>query len=297
MENLKFRNFWNGEDATKSLLRDIFNPLTTDGRRVTVTSVYPKKSLITGLKSRYIQKFSGLETRNERRMFDSYQIVPADQEADINIWYSAENARPPVEGYDLSISCDPSDGLLKNIFFPYWATQGGASIEEVSQYQKVLCNSRETVEIRENSICALVGNPHPTRLHVLKVLANSFKVDCYGPVFGRVIPDKSKLLQNYRFNLCFENDLYPGYLSEKPFESWMSGCIPIWWGIDRGDYLNPEGILDFTSMTISDLIQRIDELENNPQKVAKILRAPILLRPFDLRLLQKEIIESLASVL
>ena len=163
------------------------------------------------------------------------------------------------------------------------------------QFQKVLVNRRRTVTIRENSICALVGNPHPTRLHVLKVLANYYKVDCFGPVFGRIIQNKEELLKKYRFNLCFENDLYPGYLSEKPFESWIAGCIPIWWGLDRGDFLNPEAILDFTSMTISDLTNRIDELESYPEKMAEMLKTPILLKPFNLRLLQEQIVESVKS--
>ena len=282
MEDILFRNFWGATASAKSVLLDILKPLTLSGKRVTVTSVFPKKTILTGLTTRYIQRFSNLETRIERRMFNSYQLVPADEKADINIWYSAENMRGPIEGYDLSISCDLTDALQKNIFFPYWATQGGGSIEEVLQYQKILSSTRRMEAIRENSICALVGNPHPTRLRVLKILANTHKVDCYGPVFGKVISNKQEVLSNYRFNLCFENDLYPGYLSEKPFESWISGCIPIWWGLDRGDYLNPEAILDFTSMTISDLIHQIDELENNPKRLEEMLNAPILQKPFDI---------------
>lgn len=290
MENIHFRNFWPAEDATKLVLRDILSPLVRNANRVTVTSTYPRMTLVTGLKSRYIQKFADLETRNMRRLLNNYQLVPPDEKADINVWYSAENVRCPIEGYDLSISCDPTDVLLKNIFFPYWSTQGGKSIEEVMQYQKILINRREAQTLRENSICALVGNPHPTRLHVLKILESFYKVDCFGPVFGKVIQDKEKLLRDYRFNLCFENDLYPGYLSEKPFESWLAGCIPIWWGLDRGDFLNPEAILDFTTMTVSDLINRIDELERYPQKVVEMLRIPILLKTFDFRLLQEQIV-------
>ena len=295
MEIIQFRNFWTAEDATKSLLREIFSPLARNGRRVTVTSVYPKKTLITGLTSRYIQKFASLETRNKRRLLNSYQLVPPDEKADINIWYSGENARPPVDGYDLSISCDPTDNSLNNIYFPYWASQGGFSIEESLNYQRILTSPREWKSTRENTICALVGNPHPTRLHVLRVLAERYKVDCYGPVFGRIIQNKEELLKNYRFNLCFENDLYPGYLSEKPFESWIAGCIPIWWGLDRGEFLNPEAILDFTSMSILDLTNRIDELESRPEKITEMLGTPILLKPFDLKLLQEQVVESVRS--
>ena len=102
MDNLKFRNLWPAEDATKSLLRDFLKPLGESGKKITVTSVYPRRSLATGLRSRYIQKIADLETRNERRIFDTYQLIPPDENAEINIWYSGENARPPIDGYDFS---------------------------------------------------------------------------------------------------------------------------------------------------------------------------------------------------
>ena len=38
--------------------------------------------------------------------------------------------------------------------------------------------------------------------------------------------------RNYRYFLCFENDLYPGYVTEKPIEAWASGSVPLWRGID-----------------------------------------------------------------
>ena len=61
MENVHFRNFWPAEDATKLVLRDIFSPLARNGKRVTVTSTYPRMTLVTGLTSRYIQKFANLD--------------------------------------------------------------------------------------------------------------------------------------------------------------------------------------------------------------------------------------------
>ena len=42
--------------------------------------------------------------------------------------------------------------------------------------------------------------------------------------------NKHKWLQNYKFNLCFENSSYPGYLTEKLFDAYNAGCVPIYWG-------------------------------------------------------------------
>lgn len=41
---------------------------------------------------------------------------------------------------------------------------------------------------------------------------------------------KRSLLQNYRYNICAENSCNTGYVTEKIFEAYFCGCIPIYWG-------------------------------------------------------------------
>ncbi len=41
---------------------------------------------------------------------------------------------------------------------------------------------------------------------------------------------KMEWLKNYKFNLCFENASFPGYLTEKLFDAYNAGCVPIYWG-------------------------------------------------------------------
>ena len=42
--------------------------------------------------------------------------------------------------------------------------------------------------------------------------------------------DKVSTLSGYRFALCFENTAFPGYITEKIFDSFAAGCIPIYLG-------------------------------------------------------------------
>ncbi|WP_284776278.1 glycosyltransferase family 10 [Agrobacterium sp. lyk4-40-TYG-31] len=45
------------------------------------------------------------------------------------------------------------------------------------------------------------------------------------------VEDKEKTMGNYRFNLCYENAInFRGYLTEKIFDSLISGCVPIYLG-------------------------------------------------------------------
>lgn len=41
---------------------------------------------------------------------------------------------------------------------------------------------------------------------------------------------KLKFLDSYRFNICFENGSYPGYVTEKLFNALQVKTMPIYWG-------------------------------------------------------------------
>lgn len=46
-----------------------------------------------------------------------------------------------------------------------------------------------------------------------------------------VCADKTETLKNYRFSICYENTKnQPGYITEKIFDSFMAGSVPIYWG-------------------------------------------------------------------
>ncbi|EAH8324193.1 hypothetical protein EUZ10_09625, partial [Campylobacter coli] len=54
-----------------------------------------------------------------------------------------------------------------------------------------------------------------------------------GPIgnrYGNFSDSKNRWLKNYKFNICFENGSSPGYITEKLFQAYAGGCIPIYWG-------------------------------------------------------------------
>lgn len=53
------------------------------------------------------------------------------------------------------------------------------------------------------------------------------------------VPSKLETLKKYRFAVCYENvkDL-PGYITEKIFDCFFAGCVPIYWGAPNvSDYI------------------------------------------------------------
>ncbi|WP_374980280.1 glycosyltransferase family 10 [Pseudomonas solani] len=48
------------------------------------------------------------------------------------------------------------------------------------------------------------------------------------------ISTKREVLERYQFSICYENarDI-PGYITEKIFDSFFAGCVPVYWGADN----------------------------------------------------------------
>lgn len=103
------------------------------------------------------------------------------------------------------------------------------------------------------------------RLRVIKFFSQSNDFDLYGgrwdkrPFFpfwhyyssiqrcwrGRVDDDKIKTFASYKFSIAFENSKYPGYVSEKIFDSFLAGCIPVYLGApDITDYVPADCFID-----------------------------------------------------
>ena len=60
------------------------------------------------------------------------------------------------------------------------------------------------------------------------------------------VEDKLGTLRHFRFALCFENCVFPGYVTEKVFDCFLSGCVPIYLGApDITDFIPKESFIDF----------------------------------------------------
>jgi hypothetical protein len=59
------------------------------------------------------------------------------------------------------------------------------------------------------------------------------------------VDDKLKAMTGFRFALCFENCVFPGYVTEKIFDCFFAGCIPVYWGApDISDFVPRETFVD-----------------------------------------------------
>ncbi len=72
-------------------------------------------------------------------------------------------------------------------------------------------------------------------------------------------------LQKYKFSICYENAKdYSGYITEKLFDSFFAGCVPIYWGADNiFDYVPKDCFIDKRDFkTYKELYKHIKNMDD-----------------------------------
>lgn len=114
-----------------------------------------------------------------------------------------------------------------------------------------------------------------SRLNRFKFLTGLLKPNY--PSYRGSIESKREILQKYKFAICYENvkDI-PGYITEKIFDCFFAGCVPVYWGapnvtdhipadsfIDRRDFKNYEELYHYLkNMPDNEYTGYLDSIKN-----------------------------------
>ena len=143
----------------------------------------------------------------------------------VRIFFTAENIRTDWDIADYGIDFDMIEVgdrhcHILNTFF------GLYGYEDKLKSRTHNTASRFCGVVVSNGGCTM-------RTNIFNLLSKYKHVDSGGRWnnnIGAPIGNKIEWLKNYKFNICFENSSYPGYLTEKLFDAFKAGCIPIYWG-------------------------------------------------------------------
>lgn len=231
---------------------------------------------------------------------NSYEFIPFSNDTDIliyscfgkshnkvsskvkKIFYTGENLRPNYNDCQYSLTFDFDSYNGKNIRLPLWILQ-------IDWFNKTNYTNPQYVipleEIRTNPLtkknkdkfCCIVFNSRsPHRWEIIEKLGKYKKVDCYGKPFGNWFygeDNKLKTISNYKFNICFENSISPGYYTEKMIHAKTAGCLPLYWADNNSHKdFNPRSFLnlyDFDSL--DSFIEKIIYLDENNFEYTKIV--------------------------
>ena len=135
-----------------------------------------------------------------------------------------------------------------------------------------------------NKFCAAVisnGKPNSFRIKFINELNKYKKIDMGGKFKNNVggpVENKIEFLSNYKFSFAMENSEGEGYTSEKIYQSFISGTIPIYYGnYNIDEFYNPKTyILVKDERDIKKKIEYIKKIDNNDKLYKSILKLNVV---------------------
>ena len=162
----------------------------------------------------------------------------------ISIFFSGEDNLPNLSMFDITLSGTKiQDDRI--IYFPLWFLNidwfdKQSHMTDVMTRLGRPIKPIELVSVsknKKNLFCSAVfRNQHFLRLYAVSQLEKYGKCDVYGK--NNAVTVKTDVLEPYIYNLCFENSVSPGYVTEKLIEAKVCGCVPIYYGypLDENKY-------------------------------------------------------------
>jgi hypothetical protein len=199
--------------------------------------------------------------RAGRKVFYAGEPVPHRPNADFNITFDASNAI--------------------NTRLPLW----------VCYFDHALLTSNTRQIPKREKFCSYIASQpgfENNRQTFVERLSSQYKrVDCGGKhlnnIGGAIPPGanasgKIEHGKQYKFAMAFENKQYPGYVTEKIYDAYKSGCIPIYWGtpdiikdFNPSTFINANDFSDFDA-----LIDHIRRVDCDDELYASYFKDPVL---------------------
>ncbi len=163
----------------------------------------------------------------------------------LTLFHTAENLRHNHIKADFAISHDLNVQSEKHFRLPYWMEMVDWSHEGIvgnrnPRYGELLKLERLQAPLgdqflkRDQKAVLITSHLREPRATYYAALKKLMPVDGMGPYFDKTIKDhhkstylKKDILANYAFNLCPENGIHSGYVTEKIPEAFAAGCLPI----------------------------------------------------------------------
>ena len=195
----------------------------------------------------------------------------------IKIATFTENKIPNFNEADYAISQAHINYLDRYLKYPSFLWNNIKLIEKMRE------KALNTTPLRTKFCAAIISNNVTSfRVKFINELNKYKKIDMGGKFLnnvGGLVKNKLEFLSSYKFSIAMENSEGDGYVSEKIFDSLISGTIPIYYGdytID--EFINPKSfILIKNERNIKEKIEYIKEIDNNPEKYLNIIKESILI--------------------
>jgi hypothetical protein len=212
-----------------------------------------------------------------------------DPNKTVKIFYTGENQRPWDYQAHYAISFDhvENDKMYRLPLYVIYDWHNRMK-NETSWFTYRRYETDLDADKKQKFCSFVVRNPNCQRRNdFFHKLSKHKHVDSGGPLFNNIgyvldygdaaMKAKNDWLRDYKFNICFENSSYPGYTTEKLYEAYIGGTIPIYWGSPTIEVdFNPNAFLNWYDYGSDEaLIEEVLMLDSNPHRYKEMYMQPL----------------------
>ena len=247
-----------------------------------------------------------------KSMRNDIEVVPLSNETDVliytcfgsqhhsvnrnktkKIFYTGENKRPNYNECDYSFTFDFDSYDDKNIRIPLWLLQinffnktdyGNPNYTAKVDYLNNI-KSNPHYYTTKDKFCVIVNNHLSNRREeVLRLFCKKKETHGYGNIFNNWFygeTQKIDILSKFKFNMCFENTIHPGYYTEKLIHA-KAGCtIPIYYSDSNVEQdFNIKSFINLNDFDSAEkFVDRVLEIDSNDDLYKQIQHEPLFKTP------------------
>lgn len=215
--------------------------------------------------------------------------IDYDNKRCIKIFYTGENERPWNYSCHYAITFDHIDDDRHYRLPLYVIYDYDNQHRNVTNTKTVDREPSDLTKKFKDKFCSFVvkNGACEKRNYFFQRLNEYKRVDSAGPLFNNVgyilergdgaVKAKMQFLNSYKFNLCFENSSYAGYATEKLYEAYMFGTVPIYWGSPTIDCdFNTKAFLNWHDYQDDDaFMEAIVEVDTKPELYEQMYMEPL----------------------
>lgn len=145
-------------------------------------------------------------------------------------------------------------------------------------------NEINNIRYNKTKFAALINkwDPSNIRMPIYNSVSKIDHISCPGKFLhnddslkNEYNDNKLEYLKQFKFNICPENCVEDGYITEKMLHSFMAGCIPIWNGDKNieGEIINKNAVLYWdNNADNTEIIKEIETLHKNDDLYDKFIK-------------------------
>lgn len=254
---MEFKNFWGDDERRKNLVKII----NTNNQSILFHSVFGniKNIDINDKRKKIFYYGENIFGRKDYEEFSNLEHLKIY--SDYIVGFKPTDLKNKLVRFPLWFLSTPySNG---KDFINYFNTKREMNLKKSKQYDFCLLSRKNGFEFQRSDVLNIVNKYLKDK--TLRCPC-SFGKNCSDSV-GPSVQNKIDYISKFKFNICPENSSGDGYITEKIFEAFEGGCVPIYWCSDflpEPKILNPKSYFKFN-------VSNSKELENNVEEIKRFV--------------------------